>query len=147
MKKRRFIIGSMIIFFAIIVTTLGFHYKYRLGIRKQPPSEKWSKEVIVSNGNIKARPGIEKFNENYFIVHNDESKLKVIKVDDLGTKLKEIEIDGESEFISSIEMYNKEGNIFLSWIYNKKGIKNLVTVKLDEELNIGNIPASIDCVN
>lgn len=138
MKKKRFIIGSMIIFLGIIMITLGMHYKYRLAIRKQPPSDKWSKEVIISNGNIKARPGIEKINENYYIVHNDGSNLKMLKIDDLGTKLKEVEVDGKSEFISCIEIYNEEENMFLSWIYSKKGIKNLVTVKLDKELNIVN---------
>lgn len=146
MKKKRFIIGSMIIFLAIITMILGMHYKYRLGIRTQPPSEKWSKEVVVSNGNITTKPAIKKINNNYFIAHNDGSKIKIIKTNDLGVKLKETEIDGESEFINSAEIYNEKEKIFLSWIYNKKGTKTLNTIKLDEELGIGDKESIEDIV-
>lgn len=121
----------LIMFFAII----AFHYNYRLNIRKQPPSQKWAKETLISSGQVSTQVKAIKFQENYIVTHNDGGDIKLLLIDKLGNKLNEKTINDGRELISDLNLFNKSEYIYLNWTHFDKGVKISNLVKFDNELN------------
>ena len=76
----------LVVFFTAIA---AFHFTLNFSRRNGPPSNEWSKEVLISTGNIQSNPSLIRYKDNYIVAHSDGDKIKVLSVDKLGKKLEE----------------------------------------------------------
>jgi hypothetical protein len=132
MKKRTFIITLSFMFIAISIFQFSLNYKKRI----KPPSTTWSKEVLISSGNINTSPNILKFNESYLVAHNDLGSIKLLSVDNLGIKNKEKTFSVGTGLPTGIEIFTDNKFIYLSWFISDGNTSSLSTVKLDSTLNL-----------
>ena len=132
MKKRVFIIILSFMFIAISIFQYSLNYKKRI----KPPSSTWSKEVLISSGNITTAPSILKFNGNFLVAHNDNSTIKLLCLDTLGRKNKEKTFSAKTTLPTSIEIFTDDKFIYLSWFKSDDKSKSLNTLKLDKNLNL-----------
>ncbi|GCD08410.1 hypothetical protein [Clostridium tagluense] len=130
MKKKMYIISFIVLFFAII----GFQYKVEYDIRKQPPSDKWSKEVAISKGNITCFPKILKNDKNNIVAFNDGGKLQLVVTDDLGKKVMEKTFETKDTLVKEVNLLKGQGEVYLSYNSYDNGANNLKIIKLDKEL-------------
>ncbi|MBW9158373.1 hypothetical protein G9F71_001290 [Clostridium sp. FP2] len=130
MKKKMYIISFIVLFFAII----GFQYKVEYDIRKQPPSDKWSKEVAISKGNITCFPKILKNDKNNIVAFNDGGKLQLVVTDDLGKKVMEKTFQTKDTLVKEVNLLKGQGEVYLSYNSYDNGANSLKIIKLDKEL-------------
>ncbi|MBU3144546.1 hypothetical protein [Clostridium sp. CF012] len=132
MKKRVFIIVLSFMFIAISI----FHYSMNYKQRIKPPSSTWSKEVLISSGNITTTPSILRFNGNFLVAHNDNNTIKLLCLDTLGRQKSAKTFSAKTNLTTSIEIFTDDEFIYLSWFnHNDKGT-SLNTLKLDNNLNL-----------
>lgn len=132
MKKRTFIIVLSFIFIAISIFQYSLNYKKRI----KPPSSTWSKEVLLSSGDISTPPSILKFSGNFLVAHNDNSTIRLLCLDTLGRKNKEKTFPAGTSIPTSIEIFTDDEFIYLSWFKSDDKSKSLNTLKLDADLNL-----------
>jgi hypothetical protein len=120
-------------FFVIIAV---FHFQFNLNKRSQPPSENWSKEVLVSSGNLIGKPSILKFKDNYIVAHSDGNKIKVIVTDMMAAKINEktFKVNGVDPLCTTALTDGK--NIYVYWSISEGGKRSASYIKLDEKLNL-----------
>jgi len=131
MKKKMYIISFIVMFFLI----LGFQYKVEYDIRIQVPSDKWSKEVAISKGNVKSFPKILKNGKNNIVAFNDGDKLQLVVTDDLGKKIKEKTFEIKAGLVEEVNLLKGKEFFYLSWNSYDNGTNSLKIIKLDKELN------------
>lgn len=140
MKKVRSSMVFIIIFVVMLVSILSMHYSFSYNLRKQPPSEEWSKEVLISSGvqneATKPYPRIIKNDEDYIIAHQNDNSVKLIKTDNLGKKTAEKSFEQEDNFIKYINLLTDDEYIYLSIIKFKGSGRVMVSYKLDKNLSI-----------
>lgn len=132
MKKRTFIITLSFMFVAISIFQFSLNYKKRI----KPPSTTWSKEVLISSGNITTSPNILKFNESYLVAHNDLGSIKLLSLDTLGIKNKEKTFSVGTGLPTGIEVFTDGKFVYLSWFISDGNASLLSTLKLDSNLNL-----------
>ena len=132
MKKRTFIITLSFLFVAISIFQFSLNYKKRI----KPPSTTWSKEVLISSGNITTSPNILKFNESYLVAHNDLGSIKLLSLDTLGIKNKEKTFSVGTGLPTGIEVFTDGKFVYLSWFISDGNASLLSTLKLDSNLNL-----------
>jgi hypothetical protein len=131
MKKKMYIISFIVMFFLII----GFQYKVDYDIRTQTPSDKWSKEVAISKGDVSTFSKILKNDKNNIVVFNDGDKLQLVVTDDLGKKIKEKTFETKDTLLKEVNLLKGQGFFYLSWNSYNNGANSLEIIKLDKELN------------
>ncbi len=131
LKNRMYLISFIVLFFAII----GFQYKVEYDIRKQPPSDKWSKEVTIAKGNVTSFPKIIKDDKNNIVAFNDGGKLQIVVTDDLGKKIAEKSFETKDTLVKEVNLLKAQGFFYLSWNSYENGSNSLKIIKLDSELN------------
>lgn len=132
MKKRVFIVILSFLFIAISIFQYSLNHKKRI----KPPSSTWSKEVLISSGNITTAPSILKYNGNFLVAHNDNSSIKLLCLDTLGRKNKEKSFSAETTLPTNIEIFTDNEFIYLNWFKSDDKSKSLNTLKLDKNLNL-----------
>lgn len=140
MKKVRSM-GIFIVIFAVMaVSILAMHYSLNLNLRKQPPSEEWSKEVLVSSGMqneaTKPYPRVIKVNNNYIIAHQNEAAIKLVRVDELGKQIAEKAYTQDDNLIKYINLLSDDEFIYLSLVKLHDSGRIMNSYKLDKNLNI-----------
>ena len=131
LKKKIYIISFIVMFFLI----LGFQYKVDYDIRTQTPSDKWSKEVAISKGNVNTFPKILKSDKNNIVAFNNGDKLQLVVTDGLGKKIKEKTFETKDTLVKEVNLLEGQGVFYLSWNSYDNGANCLKTIKLDKELN------------
>ncbi|MEG0774144.1 hypothetical protein [Clostridium sp.] len=132
MKINKVFYGVMAIILLII---LGYHYKLNYNSSIQPPSEKWAKEVLIAEGNIKGFSSITKYNDNYIVAFNEGENIKVISVDSVGKVIKQVSLSTNTEFPQNINVFENDGKILLSYFVIGSESGELQIVALDENLS------------
>lgn len=133
--SKKFYIRAIICFgVAIILFQFGINIHYRI----KPPSNKWSKEVLISSVNIRLSPKIIKYNNNYVIVYNENDGIKAIVVDKLGNKLKEKVIINSKKNILDIDLFTSKGYLYITWLQISKNRNDIECLKLDNKFNVSN---------
>lgn len=79
----------------IIVILFSFHTYININNRTKPPSDKWSKEVLIAESNITTPPKIIKYKNNYLMAYNDGSNVEIRETSDLGVTEKVTEIKSQ----------------------------------------------------
>ncbi|MBZ9684927.1 hypothetical protein G9F72_000945 [Clostridium estertheticum] len=130
MKKKMYIISFVVLFFTII----GFQYKVEYDIRSQPPSDKWSKEVAISKGNVTSFPKILKNDKNNIVAFNDGEKLQLVETDDLGKKIVEKTFETKTTLVKEVNLLKVQDFFYLSYNSYENGTNSLKIIKLDKEL-------------
>ena len=123
---------SFVVMFLLI---LGFQYKVDYDIRAQTPSDKWSKEVAMSKGNVSSFPKILKNDKKNIVAFNDGDKLQIVVTDDLGKKIKEKTFETKSILVKEVNLFKGQDFFYLSWNSYDNGANCLKIIKLDKELN------------
>lgn len=134
MKKRTPIILLSFIFISILVFQFTINYNFR----KEPPSNKWGKEVLIGSGNCNNYPKIIKNKDYNIVAFDDNNNIKVIKTDSLGKKIKEELINTKNDFIKDINLVRDNENIYVTWLSSEKGTGYIEIVKLDSDFKIIN---------
>lgn len=132
MKKRIIPVILMLIFIGIFGAHFVRHYLFRI----QPPSDEWSKEIVISHGKISETPKIIGYKGGYIIVHNDENGIKLIEIDKAGNIIIEKWIEDKYKYINDINLLSNGEYIYINWITTTNSIDNIINIKLDEDLNI-----------
>ena len=130
-KKKIYILSYIVMFFLII----GFQYKVDYGIRTQTPSDKWSKEVAISKGDVTCFIKILKDDKDNIVAFNDGDKLHLVVTDSLGKKIKEKTFETKDILVKDVSLLKGQGFLYLSWNSYDNGANSLKTIKLDKELN------------
>jgi hypothetical protein len=131
MKKKMYIISFIVMFFLI----LGFQYKVDYDIRKQAPSNKWSKEVAISKADVTTFPKILKNDKNNIVAFNDGDKIQLVETDDLGKKIKEKTFETKGTLVKEVNLLKGQEFFYLSWSFYDNGVNFLKVIKLDKEFN------------
>lgn len=140
MKKLRSQRIFIIIFVFMAMSILTMHYSFSYNLRVQPPSEEWSKEVLVSSGvqneATKPYPRIIKIDGNCIIAHQNDASVKVVNVDNLGKKIGEKSFEQDDDKIKYINLLSDDEYLYLSLIKFKDSGRVMNFYKLDKNLNI-----------
>jgi hypothetical protein len=126
----------MILFITMFTGITIFQYKENLAVRREPPSGKWGKEVLISSGNITDYPQIIKDNDRYIVAHVDGNRIKILATDNVGRKLVEKSFPAEGEMPRNVHVVTNGEKLNLAWIANNKDIKNIHSITLDNEFNV-----------
>lgn len=134
MRRRIYSVILVIIF--ITITTFQFKLNYES--RQEPPSEVWSKEVLVSSGKLGLYnyPKLISYNNGYAIAHDDGDKIKIIILDNVGNKLNEKSIDAENQSVKDVNLLTDGEYLYVNWIVLNNSINNILNMKLDKNLNL-----------
>lgn len=132
MKKRIFIMILSLIFIAISIFQYSLNYKKRI----KPPSPTWSKEVLISYGNVTTTPSILKFNETFLVAHNDNNNIKLLSLDTLGREKTSKLFPAKTTLPTKIEIFTDSEFIYLSWFKSDDISKSLITLRLDKNFNL-----------
>jgi hypothetical protein len=120
-------------FFCVIAI---FHFQINLNKRSQAPSKEWSKEVLISSGNVFGNPSLLKFKDNYIVAHGDGKNIKVIEVDKMGKKLNEKYFSARGVEPRSTSVLTDGKNLYIYWIVSESGTKSVCSIKLDDKFNM-----------
>ncbi|MDF2880922.1 MAG: hypothetical protein K0R54_1479 [Clostridiaceae bacterium] len=132
MKKNAFKVMCIL----IIVLLFSIHTYININNRIKPPSEKWSKEVLITESNITTPPKIIKYKNKYLIAYNDGSNVKIRQTNDLGVTEKVTEIKSQFKNINNLNLITDGDNVYVSWLnYTSSSVKTFF-VKLNKQLDI-----------
>lgn len=134
MKKLNRILLSILCL--IFVLAIGFEYILSYKFRTQPPSEEWSKGVLISKGKVKNYPRVIRSGKNYVVTHDDGDKIKVLLIDSMGNKLNEKEFSGGDELLLDLNLLHDDEDIYLNWVTIADGSKILNNIKLNDNFEI-----------
>jgi uncharacterized Tic20 family protein len=132
MKVNKIFYAIMVI---ILLVTFGYHYKLNYNSAIQPPSEKWAKEVLIAEGNIKGFPAITKYKHSNIIAFNEGTNIKVMAIDSVGKVVKQVELTANTELPQNINVFVNKEKIILSYLVLGSEGGELKIVTLDETLN------------
>lgn len=131
MNKKTFTILLAACFIAIA----AFHFALNFNRRNQPPSNVWSKEVLISSGNVQSNPSFIRYKDYYIVAHSDGDKIKILSVDSMGKKLNEKVFNAKGDEPLSTNVVTDGKDLYLYWTISKAGNKTIYNVKLDDKLN------------
>ena len=123
------------IFAAIFAVILAFEYNFNYKYQQQPPSQKWSKEVLIANTNSSTCPEIIKTDSGSIIVYQDGDKIKAAVLDKLGKVKITKAFDAEGTFVGSISIIKGINNYKLAWSVMSSSIHSVCLLTLDDNLN------------
>jgi hypothetical protein len=131
-NKKNFTILLTIFFVAIA----AFHFALNFSRRNEPPSTEWSKEVLISTGNVQSNPSLIKYKDNYIVAHSDGDKIKVLLVDKLGKQLEEKTFNANGTEPLSTDILTDGKEIYVYWNISENGKKTIYNIRLDDKFNI-----------
>lgn len=123
-----------ILLFCIFLGIAGMQYYESYQFRIKPPSEKWAKSVVVSEGKVKNTPKIIAFKGNYVVAHDNGSMVKIIVLDKVGKTLLQKEFPGGDEILFDLNLLTDGSNIYVNWLYSLGNTKNILNLKLNDKL-------------
>jgi len=118
-----------------LIIVIG-NYLNNYNLLKQPPSEKWSKEVKIGSGLGKNTPVIIKEENRLLVAYGDTKKIKVCETDLNGKEIKTKEYAVEEELLKNLIFTKTDKGYTLIYNSNKLSIDYLEKLVLDEELNL-----------
>lgn len=133
MSKKKILFLSIIMGFLIIL--IG-NYLNNYNLLKQPPSEKWSKEVKIGSGVGKNTPVIIKEENRLLVAYEDTKKIKICETDLDGKEIKTKEYAIEEELLKNLIFTKTDKGYTLIYNSTKSSIDYLEKLVLDEELNL-----------
>ncbi len=126
----------MVICILIVIILFSFHTYININNRIKPPSDKWSKEVLLTESNITTPPKIIKYKNNYLMAYNNGSNVEIRETNDLGVTKKVTEIKSQYKNINNLCLITDGDNVYVSWLnYTSNSVKAFF-VKLNNQLNI-----------
>jgi hypothetical protein len=131
-NKKTFTI-LLVIFFAAIA---AFHFTLNFSRRIQTPSEEWSKEVLISEGNVLSNPSLINYKNNFVVAHSDGDKIKILSVDKLGKKLNEKTFNAKGSEPLSTNVVTDGKEIYLYWTISEAGKDTIYNLKLDDKFDV-----------
>ncbi|HCQ89706.1 MULTISPECIES: hypothetical protein [unclassified Clostridium] len=120
----------------IIIAIFCFHYSLNYKEAIKPPSEKWGKEVFLSQGNITEFPDIIEYKGNYVVAHQDSDSIKVMLIDKLGKKIKESQFIASDSEPRDIDIITDNKNIYINFLLTGADKNTIEILKLDDDLNL-----------
>jgi len=120
----------------IIIAIFCFHYSLNYKEVIKPPSEKWGKEVFLSQGNITEFPDIIEYKGNYVIAHQDGDIINVMLIDKLGRKIREAQFISSDREPRDIDIITDNKNIYINFLLTGIDKNTVEVLKLDDDLNL-----------
>lgn len=130
-KKRIYSILIILLFVLILIC----QYLNNINTFKKPPSENWSKEVTVGNGNCRNNPILIKDKDNLIIGYDNGNELKLSVTDKLGKVILEKSYDIKENFIMGLALLKwKDGYVF-NYMSSEDGNGYIESLVLDKNYN------------
>lgn len=132
MKKGR---GMLLYVIIAVAAVLIFNFTTSFMETRKTPSDKWSKEVLISRGTADNEPKMISGDDCLIVANETESGFKVTKTDLKGKVIGSESFDVDSDFIRNMMLLKgTNGTSYLT--YNRDGISEakLEIVELDSEL-------------
>lgn len=120
----------------IIIAIFCFHYSLNYKEAIKPPSEKWSKEVFLSQGNITEFPDIIEYKGNYVVAYQDGDIINVMLIDKLGKKIRESQFAASDSEPKDIDIITDNKNIYINFLLTGSDKSTIEILKLDDDLNL-----------
>lgn len=118
-------------FLILIIGIISWHYSRNFNLRSKVPSNEWSKEVLISSGNINTYNKVITYKNGILIAHDLSNKVKLVYTDSKGKKIREATFNSEGTNVNNINMVLYKDYIHLCWSTTKDGINKMVNLKLD----------------
>ncbi|MEG0774158.1 hypothetical protein [Clostridium sp.] len=134
MKSKKNIVGIGII--VVFLLTLFFQYTYSYDLYKKPPSNLWSKEVKVGNGNTKTNPIVIKEDKRILVAYDDIKRLSISSTDSKGQPISSKNFSVDEEFIKDTLFVKTNNGYILGYNSTINSVGYLEKLFLDEELNL-----------
>ncbi|MCM1989743.1 hypothetical protein [Oceanirhabdus seepicola] len=132
-SRTKFIVYILV----LILIFVGYQFQQQVEIMRQPPSEKWGKEVNISNGKVTRNMKLIKYGYNYIALHNDDFNYKIIEFDYLGNVIKANEIQSDDlNGIYDLSLNLKDDFIYINALTKGKDVIYLETLKLNNNLQL-----------
>ncbi len=122
------------IFLVIAIFITGWHYFRNFNLRNKVPSKDWSKEVMISSGDINTYNKIIKYKNGILAAHDTNNKIKIVYTDLTGKKIREAVFNSEGYNVNNINIVLYKDYIHLCWSTSKNGMSKMVNLKLDSNL-------------
>lgn len=145
MYKKTLLSISIVLFLIIF----GTQFYSNLQSRSEPPSEEWSKEVLITQGSVGCNPKLIKFKENYIVAYGDGKNIKILKVDSIGRKIGEKSLPIKDGTLKDIHLFTDDKDLFMVSEMINKDTNSIVCLKGNSELEfneVETIPEVLDVV-
>lgn len=130
MFKKTLIGLSVIMFIAIF----SFHFYLNFKTRTAPPSQEWSKEVLLAEGSIQCNPRLIKYKDFYVVAYSDGKDIKILKIDSIGRKIEEKTLQVKQGTVKDIHILTDNKNLFMEVEAYTGSDSCLLSFKGDEKL-------------
>lgn len=97
----------------LLILIFGFQFYLNFKLRVEPPSNEWSKEVLLAEGSIQCNPKLIKFKNNYIIAYGDGKNIRILKVDSVGRKIGEKTIPIKDGTLKDIHLFTNDNDLFM----------------------------------
>jgi hypothetical protein len=133
MKK----IISIPIYLTIFMAISVYLYSNFIQTFKQPPSDVWSKEVLIGkiSDNTELYPRIMNVGENVLVAYQDGGSIKLIMTDKLGQVIKNADFTTDDKIVKCLNMLQDKNNIYLNWITGSFEGRHINILKLNKNLD------------
>ncbi|MDF2880750.1 MAG: hypothetical protein K0R54_1307 [Clostridiaceae bacterium] len=121
-------------FLVIAIGIICWHYVRNFNLRNKVPSNDWSKEVLISSGDINTYNKIIKYKDGILAAHDLNNKVKIVYTDFTGKKIREAIFNSEGDNVNDINIVLYKDYIHLCWSTTKDGINKMVNLELDSNL-------------
>ncbi len=122
-----------ILMLLIVISIIGYFYYLNFEVRILPPSEKWSKEVLLDTGEINKNPKLIEHKDKFYIAFNDDKNINVLITDKLGKVLDKKTFKCDIEPLNICLLANKD-NLVLCYIESVSENSKLIEVSIDDKL-------------
>lgn len=123
---------TVIITFGVILFS---NYKYNINLFSNPPSEKWSKEVVVGQSKAKNNPIIIKLQNKLLIAYDGEKTLNVTERRLTGEEINSFQYKAEEELMKNVVFLETKEGYILSYNSTKEQKPYSEEIYLDKNLN------------
>jgi hypothetical protein len=127
----------------------GTQFYSNLQSRSEPPSKEWSKEVLLTQGNIGCNPKLVKFKENYVVAYGEGENIKILNVDSIGRKIGEKSLPIKEGTLKEIHLFTDDKDLYMVSEMINKDMRSIVCLKGNSnfEFNeVETIPEVMDVV-
>lgn len=119
------------IFLVIAIVITAWHYFRNFSLRNKVPSKDWSKEVLISSGDINTYNKIIKYKNGILAAHDLNNKIKIVYTDLTGKKIREAIFNSEGYNVNNINIVLYKDYIHLCWSTTKDSVNKMINLKLD----------------
>ncbi|WP_291569136.1 MULTISPECIES: hypothetical protein [unclassified Clostridium] len=119
----------------MLISILIFQYVINVNLYKNPPSDRWSKEVQIGKGDIKNNPVLIKDDDKIIVGYENKDQLCLVATDRVGKKLNEKSYNVNEDFIMDTTLVKTKDGYLFNFRSTENSIGYIGTLVLDKDFN------------